>query len=107
MNYIEANINNQYCRNHLKAALCVTIYPPCDGDGVQKLCTEECHKLLNSEVCLSYTKQLSDYATGEISSFFTFNCSNSLENLNAFSNTTMCESSNCVPLLQTAETPAM
>ena len=104
MNYIEANITNLYCRNYLKAALCVTIYPPCDGSGVQKLCTEECHNLLNSEACLSYTKQLSDYATGVIPSF---NCSNNLENLNAFSNTTLCESGNCVSLLQTAEKPAM
>ena len=107
MNYIEANITIQHCRDYLKAALCVIIYPPCDGSGVQKLCTEECENLLNSEACFSYTKELSDYATGIISSSFTFNCSNSLGNMNIFSDIAPCESSNCVSLLQTTETPAM
>ena len=32
---------------HLKAALCVTIYPPCNGSGVPRLRLEECESLLN------------------------------------------------------------
>jgi len=50
MNYIDTRVTNQYCRNYLKTALCVTIYPPCDG-GIQTLCSEECDSLLNSGTC--------------------------------------------------------
>ena len=103
MNYIEANITNQYCRNYIKAALCVTIYPPCN-DG-EKLCSEECDKLLNSGKCSSDTGYLIEYIDS-LSENFTVNCSNSLSFSNTFLSTMPCQSSKCISLVEIAETPA-
>ena len=104
MNYIEANVTNQYCRNYLKAALCVTIYPPCDN-GIQKLCSEECDFILNSGTCSFDTRYFIEYVTNVVSIHFTFNCSNSLGFSNRFLNTTPCESSKCISLIKIAEIP--
>ena len=106
MNYIEANVTNQYCRNYLKVALCATIYPPCDG-GVQKLCSEECDALLNSGMCASDTIYLIEHIN-KLNYFenFTMNCSNSLMFLGKFLSTTPCKSNKCISLSTIAEAPA-
>ena len=109
MNYIEANVSNQYCRNYLKAALCVTIYPPCNDSGVQNLCSEECDGLLNNGECSTNTRYLTEHVNSMLpNSFtdFTINCSkNSTSFLNRLSNKNPCQSSNCVSLLEIAEFP--
>ena len=107
MNYIEANVTNQYCRNYIKAALCVTIYPPCN-DGVQKLCSEECDKLLNSGKCSPDTRYLNEYVK-KLSKYFenfTISCSNSLIFSNKFLSTMPRQSNKCISLLTITETPA-
>ena len=106
-NYIEANVTNQYCRNYLKVAFCVTVYPPCN-DGVQKLCSEECDNLLNSGTCSSDTTYLIEYINrlSNYSKNFTINCSNSLMFVNGFISTMPCLSNHCISLLTVAETPA-
>ena len=82
MNYIEENVTNQYCRNYLKVALCMTLYPPCTGNtSVQRLCPGECDSLLNSSTCSSNTTNLVEYLSNQITNpfiNFTINCSNSL-----------------------------
>ena len=107
MNYIEVNVTNIYCRNYIKAALCVTVYPPCNG-GVQKLCSEECDRLLNSGECSSDIRYLTEYIKSLSNYFdnFTINCSNSLSSANKFLSAMPSESSECVSLLATAETLA-
>ena len=105
MNYIEANVTNQYCRNYLKAALCVTIYPPCNDSGVQKLCFEECNSLLNSGTCSSDTRYLVEYVSRRVSNPFTVNCFDSLSFSNRFLNTNPCQSNKCVSLLEITEVP--
>ena len=110
MNYIEANVSNRYCRNYLKAALCVTLYPPCNGSSVQRLCSEECDGLLNNGTCSydtrSLTKYINDRALSNPFTNFTINCSDSMSFLNKFSNTNPCQSSKCVSLLDVAEYPS-
>ena len=107
VNYIEANVTNQYCRNYLKAALCVTVYPPCN-DGVQKLCSEECDNLLNSGTCSSDTTNLIEYMNrlSNYSESFEIDCSNSLIFSRKLSSTMPCQSSKCASLLNITETPA-
>ena len=107
MNYIEANVTNQYCRNYLKAAFCVTVYPPCN-DGVQKLCSEECDNLLNSGTCSSDTTYLIEYMNRLLNyaESFTLSCSNSIDFLNKLINTMPCQSSKCVSLLNITEAPS-
>ena len=104
MSYIEANVTNQYCRNYLKAALCVTVYPPCN-DGVQKMCSEECDNLLNSGTCSSDTRYLAEYMN-RLSENFTISCSNSLMFVNRFISTMPCQSNKCISLLTITEIPA-
>ena len=109
MNYIEANITNQYCRNYLKAALCVTIYPPCDESGIQKLCSEQCDELLNSGQCSYDTRYIIEYINTNVASNssinFTFTCVNSLSFSNSFLNVLPCQSSKCIHLADIAEIP--
>ena len=107
MNYIETNVINQYCRNYLKAVVCVTIYPPCDN-GIQKLCSEECDNLLNIGTCSFDTKHFTEYFTDVMSNSsitLTINCSNSLYFSNRFLNKTSSQSSNCISLIEIAEIP--
>ena len=108
MYYIEENVTNRYCRNYLKAALCVTIYPPCDN-GVQKLCSEECNDLLNKGACSLDTKHFTEHLTNEMSNSFitsfAINCTNSLDFSRKFLNKDPCQSSKCVPLTDIAEIP--
>ena len=107
MEYIEANVTNQYCRNYLKAALCTTIYPPCN-DGAQKLCSEVCDSLLNNGECSSDTRYLTEFVTNiEFNSliYFTINCSNSLSFTSRFLSKTPCHSNKCISLTEIAETP--
>ena len=109
MNYIEANVSNQYCKNYLKAALCVTVYPPCNGSGVQKLCSEECDGLLNNGTCSYDTRNLTNYINNVLSNLFTnfsINCFDSMSFLNEISNTNPCQSDKCVSLLEIADYPA-
>ena len=108
MNYIEANVTNQYCRNYLKGALCITIYPPCNGSIIQKLCSEECDHLLNDGACSSGVKHFIDYVNSLSNLFenFTINCSNSLSFSNNFIDTMPCQSNGCVSLIKTTEIPA-
>ena len=109
MNYIEANVSNQYCKNYLKAALCVTVYPPCNGSGVQKLCSEECDGLLNNGTCSYDTRNLTNYINNVLSNLFTnfsINCFDSMSFLNEVSNTNPCQSGKCVSLLEIADYPA-
>ena len=101
ISFIEGNITNRYCRNYIRAALCVTIYPPC-SNGAQKLCTEECEVMLNNGECYSDSRHLTEYLSYD----FTINCSNSLDFSSNFLSTMPCESSKCVSLLTIAETPA-
>lgn len=109
MNYIERNVTNQYCRNYLKAALCVTIYPPCYSDGVQKLCSETCDMVLNSGACSTDTISLNEFVSSIVSNsdmYFSVSCSNSLSFSSRFTSTLPCQSSKCISLIEIAETPA-
>jgi len=106
MNYIDIHVINQYCRNYLKTALCVTIYPPCDG-GVQKLCSEECDSLLNSGICSDDTVNLIEHVNNLTSNpfiNFTINCSNSLQFSSLFLNIS-CYADNCVYITDIADVP--
>ena len=111
MNYIEENVTNQYCRNYLKAALCVTIYPPCNvsnNGSVQRLCPGQCDSLLNNSTCSSDTINVGDYVSSQITNpviDFTINCSNSLSFANMFLNGSICYSNNCISILDSAEVP--
>ena len=107
MNYIETNVINQYCRNYLKAALCVTIYPPCDN-GIQKLCSEECDNLLNKGACSFDTKYLNEYVADVMSNYsieLTINCSDSLGFSNQFLNTSPSQNNKCISLIKIVEIP--
>lgn len=106
--YIEANVSNQYCRNYLKAAVCVTVYPPCNGSGIQRMCSEECDGLLNNGTCFSDTRRLIRHVNSMLSSSFTnftINCFNSISFLNRLSSANPCQSSNCISLLEITEYP--
>ena len=107
MNYIEANVTNQYCRYYLKAALCATIYPPCD-DGVQKLCSKECDSLLNKGACYYDKRYLIEHVANTVSNLFqnfTINCSNSLDFSSSFTSTKPCQSSKCISIIKISKTP--
>ena len=114
MNYIEANVRNQYCRNYLKAALCATVYPPCDNVSnntisAQRLCPGECDSLLNSSTCSSDTTNLVEFLSSQITNpniNFTINCSNSLTFANMFLNTSICYDNNCTSILDNSEVPS-
>ena len=103
MNYIDTHVTNQYCRNYLKTALCVTIYPPCDG-GVQRLCSEECDSLLNSGTCSNDTVNLIEHLNNFTLHPFTINCSNSLQLTELFVNGS-CSSKACVSLSELSNVP--
>ena len=111
MNYIEENVDNQYCRNYLKTALCVTVYPPCsnisNNASVQRLCPEECNSLLNSFTCSSDTTNLVEFLSDQTANpiNFTINCSNSLSFANMFLNTSICYDSTCTSILNNSEIP--
>jgi len=110
MNYIEENIINQYCRNYLKAALCATIYPPCNvsnNGSVQRLCPEACESLLNNSTCSSDTTHIIEFVSNEIADpaiNFTIDCSDSLSFANTFLNTSICYD-NCISILKDVEVP--
>ena len=107
MNYIDAHVTNQYCRNYLKTALCVTIYPPCDG-GVQRLCFEECNSLLNNGTCSNDTVNLIEHVNNFISHpliNFTINCCNSLQFSSSFLKSP-CYTVNCINITSYAEVPS-
>ena len=106
MNYIDTHVTNQYCRNYLKTALCVTIYPPCD-EGVQRLCSEECDSLLNSGTCSNDTVNLIEHVDNFISHpliNFTINCYNSLQFSSSFLNIS-CFDDGCVHITDIADVP--
>ena len=110
MNYIDTNITNQYCRNYLKTALCVTIYPPCDDEGVQRLCSVECDSLLNSGTCFSDTMNLIEHVNNNFMSHsimnFTINCSNS-QHFPAQFLSRICPSKDCISITDSSTVPRM
>ena len=112
MNYIEQNVTNRYCRNYLKVALCVTIYPPCNvsnNGSVQRLCPGECDSLLNNSSCLSDTKGVTKFISSEMRDpvvNFTIDCSNSLSFANRLLNTSICSTNSCISILENAEIPS-
>ena len=103
ISFIEANITNRYCRNYIRAALCATIYPPCNGSA-QKLCPKECEVMLKNGECSSDTRHLTEYLSNHFNNF-TINCSNSLDFSSNILGAIPCESSKCVSLLKIVETP--
>ena len=112
MNYIEMNVTNPYCRNYLKTALCVTIYPPCNvsnNGSIQRLCSGECNSLLSNSECISDTegviKFISSEMVGPITTF-TIDCSNSLSFANTFLNTSICHTGSCISILENVEIPS-
>ena len=112
MNYIEENVTNQYCRNYLRAALCLTIYPPCNvsnNGSVQRLCPDSCDSLLNNSSCSSDTKDVTAFISSKMSdSFvnFTLDCSNSLSFANTFLRTSICSTNSCISILENTEVPS-
>ena len=111
MNYVEKNVANQYCRNYLKAALCFTIYPPCNvsnNGSVQRLCPGECNSLLNDSACSSDTEDVIEFISSEMldpSISFTIDCSDSLSFANMFLNTSFCHTNSCVSILDNVKIP--
>ena len=111
MNYIEENVTNQYCRNYLRAALCVTIYPPCNvsnNGSVQRLCPEECNSLLYNTTCSSDTEDIINFISSEVADLvidFTIDCSDSLNFASMFLNGSFCHLDNCVSILDSVKAP--
>ena len=111
MEFIEENVINQYCRNYLKAAICATIYPPCNisnNASVHILCPGECDSLLNSSMCSSDTINVTEFLSSLIEDLeinFTISCSNSLSFANMFLNTSACYHNDCISILDIAEAP--
>ena len=111
MEFIEENVSNQYCRNYLKAALCATIYPPCNisnNAGVHILCPGECDSLLNSSTCSSDTTNLTEFVSSLMDNLeinFAISCSNSLSFANMFLNVSICYHDVCISILDIAEVP--
>ena len=112
MNYIEENVINQYCRNYLRAAICVTIYPPCNvsnNDSVQRLCPEECNSLLYNTTCSSDTKDVINFISSEVANpviDFTIDCSDSLNFAKMFLNGSFCHTdSRCISILDGVTVP--
>ena len=115
MNYIDLNISNQYCRNYLKTAVCVTIYPPCNDAGgnvtVQRLCSVECNRLLNDPQCLQVTTAVANIIWKNVSISVTINCTDSLDFATSFlevlPDTVIYYSKICFPILESVEVPKM
>ena len=108
LNYIENNVTNQYCRNYLKAAICATIYPPCNvsnNGSVQRLCPEVCDNLLNSSTCSSDTTSMVAFVSSHVTDHFTVTCSNSLSFASMFMNTSIHSNGNCISILENTEVP--
>ena len=114
MDYIDENVTNQYCRNYLKAALCVTIYPPCNvsnNGSVQRLCPGECDSLLSNSYCAFGTKDVVEFISIEMEDpaiNFTIDCSNSLNFANTFLSTSICYTTHsCISILDNVEIASM
>ena len=111
MSYVEENVTNRYCRNYLKAALCMTIYPPCNvsnDDSVQRLCPDNCDSLLNNSTCSSDTEDVIEFVSSEMADpviTFTIDCSDSLSFANMFLNTSICSTNSCIAISDIAEVP--
>ena len=109
MNYIDENVTNEYCRNYLREALFVTIYPPCNvsnNDSVQQLCPGICESLLNNSTCSSDTTNVVEFVSSQMTTNFTINCSNSFTFANTFLNTSICYSNNRISILDNAKVPS-
>lgn len=112
INYINSNISNHYCRNYLRAALCATLYPPCNENGdnvtVQRLCPDECNSLLNSSSCLQVTTGLANIMWRNVSVNFIINCANSVEFATSLSDVltdTVNYSENCTSIVNNESPP--
>jgi len=105
-NYIEINVT-ETCRDYLKVAVCVTIYPPCTDNGttVQQLCAENCEALLIDGICTqeatSVIDTVNDFVADPIIDF-TFNCPNSSSFAEAFLNTSLCLDECCFVMTSAA-----
>ena len=112
MKYIEENVTNQYCRNYLKAAICVILYPPCNASNngsVQRLCPQQCESLLINSTCSLDTTNVIDFVSSQIAdpiTNFTINCSNSLSFANMFLNTSVYCDNDCISILDIAQVPS-
>ena len=113
MEFINENVSNQHCRKYLKAALCATIYPPCNisnNASVYILCPRECDSLLNSSTCSSDTTSVTEFMSSLIEDLeinFTISCSNSLSFANMFLNTSTCYCDDCISILDITTVPNM
>ena len=104
MNCIEETVTNQFCRNYLRAALCVTIYPLCNisnNGSVQRFCPEECNSLLYNSTCSSDTKDIITFISNEIADLklvvdLTIGCSDSFNFAYMFLNGSLCKSDSCL-----------
>ena len=112
MEFIEENVINQYCRNYLKAAICATIYPPCNisnNASVHILCPGECDSLLNSSMCSSDTINVTEFLSSLIEDLginFTISCSNSFSFANMFLNSSStCYHNDCISILGVTQVP--
>ena len=111
MNYIEETVTNHYCRNYLRTALCVTIYPPCNisnNGSVQRLCPEECYSLLYNTTCSSDTEGIINFLSNEMEDSivdFTMDCSDSLNFAYMFLNKSLCKTDSCYSILDSVEVP--
>ena len=111
MKYIKDNVTNQFCRNYLRTALCVTIYPPCNvsnNGSVQRLCSEECDNLLYNAACSSDTEDIINFLIREIRdpvNEFTIDCSDSLKFANMFLNGSFCHTDSCISILDSTKAP--
>ena len=109
MNYIEENVTNEYCRNYLREALCVTIYPPCkvsNNGNVQQLCPGICESLLNNSTCSSDTTNVVQFVSSQTTTNFLINCTDSLTFAKTYLNTSVCHSNKCISILDNAKVPS-
>ena len=109
MNYIEENVTNEYCRNYLRKALCVTIYPPynvSNNGNVQLLCPGICESLLNNSTCSSDTTNVVEFVSSQTTTNFLINCTDSLTFAKTYLNTSVCHSNKYISILDNAKVPS-
>ena len=92
IDYIESNIISDQCREFLMVAVCTIIYPVCTDSGtVQQLCSEKC--ALNENTCAQEVADIIEYINewlGDPVINFTLNCSNSLEFVELYLESSVC-----------------
>ena len=106
INYLETNITNEICRDYLKVAVCITIYPPCTDNGtiVEQLCSENCDTLFNEGTCAQETTSVVEVVNDFLADpmiEFTFNCPNTSSFVEAYLNTSLCQCEQCFVMSST------